>query len=440
MTPEKADLLINARWLIPVIPEDTSFSACSVVVRDGLIAAICPPAEARRRFHCTQTLDLDNHVLLPGLVNAHGHAAMSLLRGYAEDLDLHSWLNDRIWPTESRWVSEDFVRDGSELALAEMVRTGPTCFADMYFFPDQVAAASRDAGMRCQVAFPIINFPTAWARDGDDYIHKGLELHDTYRDHPLVKIAFGPHAPYTVANRLFEKIAVYANELDAGIQIHLHESWGEVKEALEDTGEKPLRRLERLGLLSANTQCVHMVAADSEDIELLAASKAHVIHCPKSNMKLGNGVSPVREMLARGINVALGTDGAASNNGLDLFAELQFAALLAKGSSGDPTALDTHQCLRMATINGARALGMEHLIGSVEVGKAADLIAVDLSTLGQQPLYNPAPQLVYTNVGHRVSHSWVAGRSLLHQGRLTTLNEQELMAKAATWQHRISGS
>ncbi|MGD9662728.1 MAG: TRZ/ATZ family hydrolase [Porticoccaceae bacterium] len=438
MTPEAVDLVINARWIIPVIPENAVFTDCAVAVHNGAVVAICPKAEAGRRFAATQVVDLGNHALIPGLVNAHGHAAMTLFRGYADDLNLNSWLNDHIWPAETRWVSEEFVRDGAELAIAEMIKSGTTCFGDMYFFPDQVAEASRDLGMRSQVAFPIINFATAWARDGDDYIHKGLALRDNFKGNDLVTIAFGPHAPYTVDDRLFEKVVTYANELDAAIQVHLHETVFEVEDAIRSTGRKPIQRLMELGLLSANTQCVHMVALDAEDIDLIADSRAHVIHCPKSNMKLGNGSCPVTSLLNRGVNVALGTDGAASNNSLDMFAEMQFASLLAKGTNADPTALDVHQTLRMATINGARALGMENKIGSIEAGKSADLAAVDLSGIHQQPVYHPLSQLIYTQSGNNVSHVWIAGKQLLKNGELTHINEEALIARAQYWHKNLA--
>ena len=437
MQPESADLQINAKWLIPVIPANTTFADCSVVVRDGRIVAVSPRAEATRRFQCRETLELPHHLLIPGLVNAHGHAAMSLLRGIADDYDLNTWLSDYIWPMEARWVCEDFVRDGTDLALAEMIRGGTTCFADQYFFPEQIAAASHDAGIRGQVGFPILDFATAWAKDGDACIHKGLQLHDNYRNHDLIRIAFAPHSTYTVAESLFERIAVYANELDNRVHIHVQETAEEVTNALRDRGERPLQTLHRLGLLTANTQCVHMVALNEEDMDLVADTRAHVVHCPKSNLKLGSGISPVAELLDKGINVALGTDGAASNNSLDMLSEMQFAALLAKGINRDPTVLGTHQVLRMATINGARALGMEDIIGSVEVGKSADLVAIDLSGLGQQPLHNPASQLCYTNISQQVSHSWVAGKALLDGGELTTLNEKDLRDKCQQWHSRI---
>ncbi len=440
MAKTPADLLLSARWILPVIPEGRLLRDCALVIDGGRILALQPLAEAEQHFAPRQRQDLGDAVLLPGLVNAHGHAAMSLLRGYADDLPLHAWLNERIWPAEARWVGAEFVRDGTELAMAEMLRTGTTCFADMYFFPDQIAAAARAAGMRCQLAFPILEFPTAWAQTPAEYIHKGLSLRDQYRGEALLSFAFGPHAPYTVADATFAKIVVLAQEIDCPIHIHLHETAAEVAAAVAQTGARPLARLQAQGVLSALTQLVHMTQIDAADLEMLGASGAQVIHCPESNLKLASGLCPVAQLQRAGVNVALGTDGAASNNDLDLFGEMKTAALLAKLVANDATALDAHQALRMATINGARALGLEREIGSLEVGKAADVIAVNLADAGSVPLYNPASQLVYGGSGGRVSDVWIQGRQLLKSRQLQTLSEPELIARARLWQQRIAGT
>jgi 5-methylthioadenosine/S-adenosylhomocysteine deaminase len=439
MPQQAVDLLVSARWIIPAVPDNATYKDCSLAIRDNKIIGLHPKAEADRLYLPTHRLDLDNHVLIPGLINCHGHLAMSLLRGYADDQPLDTWLQDHIWPAEGRWVSEEFVRDGAELAMAEMLMSGTTCFSDMYFFPEQVALAARQHGLRCQLAFPILNFPSAWARNGEEYISKGLALRDAYKGDDLVSVIFGPHAPYTVDDSLFEKVVTYANELDAGIQVHLHETQGEIDSAVAENGERPVARLHRLGVLTPNTQCVHMTAVNDDDIALLAASGAHVIHCPKSNLKLASGFCPEHRLRSAGINVALGTDGAASNNNLDLFSELNIAALLSKGVSGDASALDAHGSLRMATINGARALGMDSITGSLEAGKVADMVAVDLSGIAREPLYNPVSQLVYTAVGHRVSHVWVNGVAKVVDYQLLTFSEQELEAKARQWRDRIAG-
>lgn len=439
MPPQAIDLLISARWIIPVIPENAVYSDCALAVDGGRILGIHPMAEARRLYVPRETVALDSHALIPGLINAHGHLAMSLLRGYADDAPLDVWLKEHIWPAEGRWVGEEFVRDGAELAMAEMLKSGTTCFSDMYFFPEQVALAARQHGLRCQLAFPILNFPSAWARNGDEYISKGLALRDTYKADDLINVIFGPHAPYTVDDRYFDRIATYANELDAGIQIHLHETQSEVDEAVAQSGERPIARLQRLGVLTPNTQCVHMTAVNDDDIALLAASGAHVVHCPKSNLKLASGFCPEHRLREAGINVALGTDGAASNNSLDLFSEMAFASLLSKGLSGNAAALGTHASLRMATLNGARALGIDAITGSLEAGKAADLVAVDLGGIGREPMYNPLSQLVHTPVGHRVSDVWVIGAAKVRDGQLQSFSEQELETKARQWRDRILG-
>lgn len=432
------DLIIKARWIIPVVPANRVLENCAIAIDKGQILALLPHEEADRRYIARETVTLSSHVLIPGLVNAHGHAAMSLLRGYADDQPLHTWLNDHIWPAESRWVSEDFVRDGTELALAEMIKSGTTCFADMYFYPEQAAQACLDAQVRCQLAFPILDFPTAWGMGPDDYLNKGLSLHDNFRGNHLINIAFGPHAPYTVSDTPLHKIAVLAQEMDMPIHIHLHETAQEVSDSIAQYGRRPSQRMMDLGLLSPLTQCVHMTQIDETDIKLLQDSGAHVIHCPESNLKLASGFCPVDKLLRANINVALGTDGAASNNDLNLFSELKTAALLAKAVAGNAAALDAHSALRLATLNGAKALGMEDVIGSLEVGKSADITAVDLGDLAMQPVYNPASQLVYTHAGNAVTHVWVEGKVLLANRLLQTLNEREILGKANWWRKQIT--
>ena len=435
---EPVDLVLSPQWVIPVEPANTVLEGCSVVVDQGRIVAVLPTAEALRKYSPKQHLELPQQVVLPGLVNTHGHAAMSLLRGFADDQPLQQWLEQHIWPAESRWVSEDFVRDGSELAIAEMIYSGTTCFSDMYFFPNQTADVASRAGMRAQLAFPIINFPSAWARNADEYLHKGLELRDTYKDHTRITTAFGPHAPYTVDDAALNKIAMLTDELDTCVQIHLHETAHEVSESIKQTGKRPLQRLKELGILSPLTQCVHMTQIGDCDMEALAEANAHVIHCPSSNLKLASGFCPVQQLTTNGINVALGTDSAASNNSLNLFAEMRLTALLGKAVANDASALPAHQALAMATINGARALGLADQIGSIEAGKSADLIAIDLSSIASQPLYNPLSQLVYTEPANQVTHAWVEGKALLVDGQLQTLHQQELTTKAHQWQLKIS--
>lgn len=440
MAAISVDLLISARWIIPIIPQGKIFENCTVIVNKGNILALLPTIEANRNYIGREHIELNQHALLPGLINAHGHSAMTLLRGFADDLPLQTWLEKHIWPAETQWVNSDFVRDGTELAIAEMIRSGTSCFSDMYFFPDTVAETANQVGIRSQIAFPVFDFPSAWGRGPDDYIHKGLQLHDDHKDRDLTRIAFGPHAPYTISNKPMEKIATYAEELDACIQIHLHETAREVSDSLKAHGSRPIQRLIDIGLLSPLTQCVHMTQVNEQDITTLVEHNAHVIHCPKSNLKLASGFCPVDKLLLENINVALGTDSAASNNSLDMFSEMSTAALVAKAVSGNAGAVNAHTALEMATINGAKAMGWDDKIGSIETGKSADLVAVELGTIESEPLYNLASQLAYTNIGSRVSHLWVKGAALMIERQLQTLNEHEILAKAKQWQRKLAKS
>lgn len=438
--PQPADLVLSAAWVVPVVPGGAVYQNCACVIRHGRILALLPRAEAERRYQAAETLHLPDHLLMPGLVNAHGHAAMTLLRGLADDLPLQPWLEDHIWPTESRWLGADFVADGTRLAIAEMIASGTTCFADMYFYPATVAAVARHCGIRAQIAFPILDFATPWAATAEECRHQGLALHDEIRGDPLLRIAFGPHAPYTVGDDTFARIAVYAGEVDAAIHIHLHETAQEVADSLATHGERPIARLHRHGLLGPATQCVHFTQFVDGDLDLLATTEARVVHCPRSNLKLASGYCDVARLRAAGIPVALGSDGAASSNDLDLFTELRFAALLAKGLGGDATRLPAAVAIEMATLGGAIALGLDSEIGSLEPGKAADLIAVELTDPGALPLYNPLSQLAYTGSGSRVSHVWVQGRPLLRERRFLTLDFAAVTASARDWQTRIAAT
>ena len=437
MTPTKIDLLLNCKWIIPIVPENQTLTDCAIAIDNGKIIGLLPQAEAARKFSAGKVQDLDHHIVMPGLVNSHGHAAMSLLRGYADDLPLRSWLENHIWPAEAKFLSEEFVRDGTRLSIAEMIRSGTTCFADMYFFDEAIATEVRNSGVRSQISFTVLDFPTPYGKNADDYIHKGLALRDNCKDQPLIKIACAPHAPYSVSDRALGILATYANELDMAIHIHCHESASEITESLQAYDCRPLERLEKLGLLLPQTQLVHMTQITEDDIALVRDHNCHIMHCPQSNLKLANGFCPVVKFIENEVNVALGTDSAASNNTLDLFSEIKSASLLAKAVSGDAASLDAHAALRMATINGAKALAWDNEIGSLESGKQADIIAVKIDSISQQPLYNPASQLVYTNSGSQVSHSWVAGKMLLENRKLCTINERSLIQTTEQWRKKI---
>ncbi|WP_312390924.1 TRZ/ATZ family hydrolase, partial [Pseudomonas sp.] len=378
-------------------------------------------------------------LLCPGLINAHGHAAMSLFRGLADDLPLMTWLREHIWPAEGRWVDPGFVRDGTDLAIAEQLKGGITCFADMYFYPREACEQVEQSGIRAQVAVPLLDFPIPGAATADDALHQAIELFGELRHHPRITVALGPHAPYTVGDETLEKIRVIADQLDAPLHMHIHETASEVEQAVAEHGERPLARLARLGLLGPSLQAVHMTQISDDDLALLVESNTSVIHCPESNLKLASGFCPVERLWQAGVNVAIGTDGAASNNDLDLLGETRTAALLAKAVAGSASALDAHRALRMATLNGARALGLDTQIGSLELGKAADLVAFDLSGLAQQPVHDPVSQLIYATSRDCARHVWVAGEHLLEERRLTRMDEAALTAMARAWGARIAG-
>ncbi len=433
------DLLLFPTWLVPVEPAGVVLKGHGLGVRDGRIALIAPRAAALK-YQAIETRELEGMLLAPGLINAHGHAAMTLFRGLADDLPLQRWLKDHIWPAESRWVDEDFVRCGTELAIAEQLKGGITCFSDMYFYPSVVSELVHKHGVRAQITIPVLDFPVPDARDADEALRKGVALFDDLKHHPRIMIAFGPHAPYSVADDKLESIRVLVAEMDAGIHMHVHETAHEVQEALRKHGERPLARLARLQLLGPRFQAVHMTQVDDDDLALLTEHNCSVIHCPESNLKLASGFCPVERLWEAGINVAVGTDGAASNNDLDLLGETRTAALLAKAVAGSATALDAHRALRMATLNGARALGIDEHTGSLEIGKFADLVALDLSGLAQQPVYDPVSQLIYSTSRDAVRHVWVGGKQLLESGRLTRMDEQQVIANARQWGERISST
>ncbi len=432
------DTLIHARWIIPIEPESVTYEYHSLAIDRGKIIDLLPTALANQKYQGTTTENLENHALLPGLINCHTHAAMTLMRGIADDLPLMDWLQNHIWPLEQKWMSEAFVKDGTDLAIAEMILGGTTCFNDMYFFPEITATQVIHHGIRAKVGLIVIDFPSVWAQNSDEYIEKGLALHEHLRFSELCSTAFAPHAPYSVSDEPLQKIRTLADELELPIHMHIHETRYEVEQAQAQTGQRPLQRLHELGLVNPSLIAVHMTQLSDEEITLFAESGAHIVHCPESNLKLASGFSPIAGCLAAGINVALGTDGAASNNDLDMLGEMRTAALLGKAVAGDAGAVPAMTALRMATINGAKALGLDACCGSLRVGKAADVIAIDLNHLETQPLYCPVSQIVYAASRQQVTNVWVAGKQLLKQRQLTTINMDNLKAKIAEWQKRLS--
>ncbi len=435
--PQPIDTLIIPRWLIPVEPPGV-LAHHALAIQNGAILDVLPVAEARTRYAAEQTFSLPRHALIPGLVNLHTHAAMTLLRGFADDLPLMDWLEGHIWPAERAHVSNHFVADGTLLACAEMLRGGITCFNDMYFFPDAAADAVLECGMRAAIGMIVMDLPTPYASDGPDYLAKGLACRDQYKGEATLSFCFAPHAPYTVGDESFRQLATLTGQIGAPIHCHLHETLAEIAHSETRYGVRPIERLARLGLLGPGFIGVHAIHLSEPEIDMLARHGCHVAHCPGSNLKLASGLPNVARMLDAGINVGIGTDGAASNNRLDALGEMRLAALLAKGVAGNAAALPAHAALQAATLGGATALGLEDRVGSLVAGKRADIVAMDLSGLELQPVFDPLSHLVYVAGREQVSHVWVDGRLKVDNGRLTELDPMDLKARAAYWSGKLS--
>ena len=432
---ENIDTLITARWLIPIEPAGCVLEHHALAVSGGRILAVGPAAELSRRYKPEVSVARPNHVLLPGFVNAHTHAAMTLLRGAAESPSFDRWLKGEVWPLEQRWVDAEYVRDGTELAIADMLTSGTTCFADMHLFPEVAAQTASSAHIRACIGLPVIETPTSWAGSGGECLEKGLRLHDDYRDDPLVTTCLAPYAPWALGDELLIRVRRAADELELPMTMHVNET---AQESVVD-GERTIARLERLGLMSPLLTAVHMVHVDESDLNRFARAASNLVHCPQSNLKLGNGMCPIAQFKARGINFALGTDGAASNNDLDLLDEMRTAALLARGlASSQDAHIDAHEWLRAATLNGAHALGMGEIVGSLIPGKGADLCCLDLGRPHPQPVYDPAAQILFAASRDQVTDVWVAGRALLSESRLTRLDAVDVVERARGWRERIA--
>ena len=432
-----ADTIVDARWVIPIEPAGVVLESHSVVVTNGAVQAVLPSAEAHSRYTARERIALAEHALIPGLVNLHTHAAMTLMRGLADDKSLMDWLQNHIWPTEARNVSPAYVHDGTLLACAEMLAGGVTCFGDMYFFPEAAAHAAIEAGMRAAIGMIVIEMRSPYASDAQDYLAKGLAMRDTLRDEPLLSFVMAPHAPYTVSDPTLERVSTYAAELDLPVHVHLHETLDEIDQSLATHRMRPIERLRQFGLLGPGLIAVHAVHLEPREIELLAQHGASVAHCPTSNLKLASGIAPVAAMLEHGVNVGIGTDGAASNNRLDVFSDMRLAALLAKGATGNPMAIPAHTALHLATLGGARALGLAERVGSLVAGKRADMTAVRLGGVELAPCYDPASHLVYAAGREHVTHVWVDGAPRVRDGELVGIDTRELALKAAHWKDRI---
>jgi 5-methylthioadenosine/S-adenosylhomocysteine deaminase len=430
-------VLLLPRLLVPVRPRLQVLERMAVVVEGDLIAAVMPRSEALAIYPAAARIELSEHVLVPGLINMHTHSAMTLLRGYADDMNLQVWLNEHIWPVEKDFLGPEFVRDGARLAIAEMLRGGTTFFNDLYFFPEVTAAAAAEAGMRACIGLPVIDVPTVWSGSEDECIDKGLEVSAGWNDEPLITTAFAPHAPYSVGDTALQRVAELSAERDLRVHMHVLESAWEITESLQRYGKPTLQRLDDIGLLNERLLAVHMTQLNGEDLQALSGTGVNVVHCPESNLKLGNGICPVARLVEHDINLVLGTDGAASNNDLDLLAESRTAALLAKGHAADPCAVDAFQALEMLTINAAKALGQAERLGSIEAGKLADLCAVRMDSLCTTPMFDVVSHLIYAASSRQVTHVWVAGRMLLQDGQFLHLDIDDIIGRARAWARRI---
>lgn len=437
---KEIDTLLFPRWIVPIKPSNTYLENQAIAIDKGRILEILPHQEARQRYQAKNNLQFKTHVIMPGLVNAHTHSPMVLFRGMADDLALMDWLQNHIWPAEGKWLSDEFVYDGTLFAILEMLRCGTTCFNDMYFFSESVGRAIDETGMRASISGTVIDFPTAYAKTPNEYFAKAEKLAQTWKNHPLISVTIAPHAPYTVSDESFLKVKQFAEKYGTRIYLHLHETADEVNQGVTQFQKRPIKRMQDLGILSAQTECVHMTQITAEDLQIIQKTGAHVIHCPSSNLKLASGFAPVKQFMDANINVALGTDGAASNNDLDMFNEIHLAAILAKAVAKDPTAVNAAEILRIATLNGAEAMGLEKEIGSIEAGKAADIIAVDMSSINTQPMYNLISNLAYAVNSRQVTDVWVAGKQLLKNGKFIFLDEATILAKAQAWKEKILGT
>lgn len=432
------DLLIEARWVVPIAPSGVVLERHAVAVDRDRIVGVLPIDAARAAYRPRETVTLAEHALLPGLVNAHTHNPMTLLRGLADDLPLMVWLQEHIWPAEAKVIGAEFVRDGVELAVAEMLRGGTTCANENYFFPDAIGATYRKLGFRAVVGLPVIEFPTAWAKTQDEYFERAAAVHDSFRGEALLTTAFAPHAPYTVSDESFARIRVLADQLDIPVHLHLHETAHEVEDEKKKSGLRPFQRLQKLGLVNDRLIAVHMTQLTDGEIAACAEAGVSVVHCPESNLKLASGFCPAEKLRRAGVNLAIGTDGCASNNDLDMFGEMRTAALLAKAVAQDASAFDAASALHAATLGSAQAMGLDAQIGSIEVGKQADLAAVRLSDIETQPLFHVVSQLVYATGRQQVSDVWIAGKRKLADRVLVDMDLDAIRARARAWRERIA--
>ena len=434
---KNASIIISASWIFTSNSEGQLLSDYSIVIENDKIIDLVPQDKVFDEYEANDTYQLTDHILIPGLINTHTHAAMSLFKGFADDLPLQDWLNDYIWPAEKEFINSSFVKDGSILALSEMIKSGVTTFNDMYFFPDATAEAVKELGVRSNIGLVVLDFPTNYATDPEDYLLKGFEFRDKWRNEELITTSIAPHAPYSVSDEAFTLINTYSEELSINIHIHLHETQWEIEDSIEKYGITPVQRLNNLGIIGPSLMAVHCVHLNDQDMATLAKNKVSIVHNPSSNMKLGSGIADIAKMLKQNLNISLGTDSSASNNRLDIMEEMRLAALLIKGSTKSPESFSANEAIKMATINGAKALGLESIIGSIEKNKKADLVAIDLNSIENQPIYNPLTTFVYSSSRSDVSYVWIDGEIKLKDKKLVKIDEERIIQLAKKWQRKL---
>lgn len=433
-----ARTLILPRYIIPVRPKGTVLEHHGLVLSEERIEAVLDASDALKMYPDAELVQLARHVVLPGLINAHNHSPMTLLRGFADDVDLQTWLNEYIWPIEAHFVDPEFVMDGTRLAVAEMIKGGTTCFIDQYYYPEHIARVVIESGVRAEIGLPLLDQQTPWAAHFEEYVSRGLDVAESVDGAGLVSFSLAPHAPYSLSDAGLDRTAEISRDTGMRVDMHCLETVYDIQHSLSNHGVHPLERLSRSGLLNDSLLAIHMTQLQEEDFERIADSGVHVAHCPQSNLKLASGICPVHELLDAGVNVCIGTDGAASNNNLDILEEVRSAAMLAKGVSGDPTVIDAVQALEMITINASMAMGRDDEIGTIEAGKQADLCALNLDAIETQPIHNVHSQIIYAASSHQVSDVWIAGRRVMKNYELVTISEVDLVEMADSWRSRLS--
>lgn len=434
---KSVDLIIKADYVLTMDQDFAAIEHGAIAINDTMIVAVDTAGQITQQYSASKIINGEGKVAFPGLINTHTHAAMVYFRGLADDLPLKVWLEKHIWPAEAKWLSPAFVSDAVELACLEMLKSGITAYADMYFYGDAVARATKKIGMRAVVGAGVVDFPSATGNNADDYLANAERFIKKWKGDELIVPSIADHSAYACCPETLKKSKVLADSHDVMLQIHLSETDWEVNEILSRYGRRPVAHLDALGLLDERLIAAHCVWPDPDEINSLAKSKTNVSHCIQSNLKLASGIAPVVQMLKAGVNVSLGTDGAASNNSLSILSEMSTAARVHKAIAGDPSALTAEQAMLMATRYGADALGLGSLCGSLEAGKAADIVLADLRKPHLMPLYDVYSQVVYSMNAADIDTVLVGGQVVLEQRRLTTADEAEIMAKAGQWSSDI---